>query len=85
MPCSVREFFTHGTFDEDSPTACDKMILKTVEHANWSQISISLHVSILPFVTEEFHHVVIINFEQLSYYQKYPLNFQFCQIYSYSY
>ena len=27
---NVSEFFTHGTIDEDSPTTCDKVTLKTV-------------------------------------------------------
>ena len=49
---AISEFFTHGTIDEDSPTACDKVTLKTVcgmEHtknSNWSQIAINPMCSI---------------------------------------
>ena len=77
-----------GTIDEDSPTVCDKVIFKTVR-GTYQEFKLVANCNKSPGVDsamrQEFCHTLIVNFEQLSYYQKYPLEFQFCLIYSYSY
>ena len=67
---TVSEFFTHGTIDEDSPTACDKVTFKTV-HITYQEFNLVTNCNKYPGVNsamhQEFRHMLIINYEQLSY------------------
>ena len=65
---AASEFFTHGTIDEDSPTVYNMVTLKTVcgtyhEFGNCNKSS-----GVNSAMHQEFHHVLIIHFEQLSLY-----------------
>ena len=72
---AIREIFifTLGSTNEDSPTACDKVALKMV-HKTYQEFKLVTNCNKFPGVNsvmhQEFRHVSIVNFEQLSYYQK---------------
>ena len=65
--------FTYGSTDEDSPTACNKVALKTVRRT-YQKFKLVANCNDFPGVNsamrQEFYHVSIVNFEQLNYYQK---------------
>ena len=47
---TVSEFFTHGTINKDSPTACDKVTLNSTWNIPRMQTAVSPQMSILPCV-----------------------------------